>query len=129
MKYATIGLLLLLPGCGFFEKEVKITTVPEQQQMYQPADPRPLQLENVNFIVVTKENLDQVLAKLKKEQGTDSFVFIAIRVRDYENLSINLQELKRYIDQQGQIVVYYKKITTVEKPDGKSDGKQSNSVQ
>ena len=37
------------------------------------------------------------------------FVFFAISVPDYENLSLNMSELKRYIDQQKTIIVYYEK--------------------
>jgi hypothetical protein len=33
-------------------------------------------------------------------------------VKGYENLSINLQELRRYILQQKQIILYYEKSVT-----------------
>ena len=33
--------------------------------------------------------------------------FIAFSVKDYENLSLNIAELRRYIKQQGEIILYY----------------------
>jgi hypothetical protein len=33
-------------------------------------------------------------------------------VPDYELMSYNMQELKRYINELKQVVVYYKKVTT-----------------
>jgi len=35
-------------------------------------------------------------------------------MRDYENLALNVAELKRYINQQTQIIVYYEKAVTDE---------------
>ncbi len=42
-----------------------------------------------------------------KKNGADSY--IAISVKDYENLALNFAELRRYIEQQKQIIVYYEK--------------------
>jgi len=33
-------------------------------------------------------------------------------MKDYENLALNISELKRYINQQGEIIVYYEKAVT-----------------
>ena len=33
--------------------------------------------------------------------------FYALSVRDYETLSLNMSEIKRFLDQQKQIIVYY----------------------
>jgi len=33
-------------------------------------------------------------------------------MKDYENLALNIAELRRYIDQQGEIIVYYEKAVT-----------------
>jgi len=43
-------------------------------------------------------------------------------VKDYENLSLNFAELRRYIEQQKQIIVYYEKAIAPEKKEEK-DGK------
>jgi hypothetical protein len=64
----------------------------------------------VKFRVVTKDTLDVLLAELSKSQ-TGTPVFIAITTRDYENLALNLADLRRYIEQQQSIIVYYRHMT------------------
>jgi len=39
-------------------------------------------------------------------------------MRDYENLALNIGDLKRYIGQQKEIIVYYEKAVT---PDQKEE--------
>ncbi len=39
-------------------------------------------------------------------------VFLARSVPDYELMAYNMQELKRYINELKEVVVYYKTVTT-----------------
>lgn len=55
--------------------------------------------------MVTEENMQSFLEKFGKENGET--VYIAISVKDYENLSLNMAEIKRYLEQQKNIIVYY----------------------
>jgi hypothetical protein len=57
--------------------------------------------------VVTDQNFERFKAKYIRQNG--SFLFYAISVRDYETLALNMAEIKRYIDQQKQIIIYYEK--------------------
>jgi len=59
------------------------------------------------YVVSPTENFEQFMVEFKKKNGTDSY--IAISVKDYENLSKNFAELSRYIKQQKQIIIYYEK--------------------
>ena len=36
--------------------------------------------------------------------------FVALSMRDYENLALNIGDLKRYINQQKEIIVYLKAL-------------------
>jgi len=56
---------------------------------------------------VSDKNLEAFLEKSRKMNG--QVVFIAISVRGYENISLNVQDMKRYIDQQKAIILYYEK--------------------
>jgi hypothetical protein len=38
-------------------------------------------------------------------------VFVAMSVPDYELMAYNMQELKRYINELKEVVVYYRKVT------------------
>lgn len=73
-----------------------------------------MSLNEVKIYVVTKENIDQFEKDFEKKNG--SLVYIAISVKDYENLSLNFAELRRYIEQQQQIIVYYEEAVKPEEP-------------
>ena len=44
-------------------------------------------------------------------------LFVASTVKDYEIMSGNVQELRRYIRELGEVIVYYKEVTTKKKPE------------
>lgn len=116
----TLSLLLLSSGCTVFPKDwfakkeppkPEIRTVIINKTEYpdiqiQP-HPQPIELSNVEWFVVTPDNLEQFLADWEK--NNTQIVFIATSVPGYENLSINLQELRRYVLQQQQLILYYEK--------------------
>ena len=102
---------VLLAACGNDTKKIDIITKPGQVQITQPDMPKPIKLYDVTFRVITAENINQFIAEQKANNG--SYVFVAIGIKDYENLAINLEELKRYIDQQKAVIIYYKTMTTI----------------
>ena len=67
--------------------------------------PKPVDLTNPNFHVVNKDNFDEFIEEFRAKNGTETFIVIS--VRDYENLALNIGELRRYIEQQDEIIVYY----------------------
>ena len=60
--------------------------------------------------MVSDKNLDEFLQRVEKEEG--SVVFFAMSVPDYELMAYNMQELKRYIKELKEVVVYYRTVTT-----------------
>jgi len=72
--------------------------------MIQPR-PKPVNMADVKFEVVTEENLEDFIEQFRKDYG--EVVFIAMPVRDYERLAINIQDIRRFINQQSQVLVYY----------------------
>ena len=64
-----------------------------------------MSLNNIHFYVVTQNNYLLFKQRFEKENGV--LVFYALSVRDYETLSLNMSEIKRFLDQQKQIIVYY----------------------
>ena len=109
------AVLLTLTGCGILSKpEPKIVTVTNTVKTTVPivARPKAVNLNDVKIYVVTKENIDQFEQDFAKKNG--SLVYIAISIKDYENLSLNFAELRRYIEQQQQIIVYYEEAVKPE---------------
>jgi len=108
--------VILLASAGFLAgcattKQVEVVTTPTKYQIYQPAPPAAVKLNKIKFRVVTKETLDAFVAEESKKQGNPNPVFVVMSTKDYQAISLNLAELKRYIDQQKQIIVYYEKAT------------------
>jgi len=64
-----------------------------------------MNLHRVKFYAVTPENMEEFLVRFEEESGTT--VFFAMSVPDYENMSLNVAELRRYINQQKALIVYY----------------------
>jgi len=78
-------------------------------------------MNDIHFYVVTEGNLSDFEKRFAKENG--DLVFYALSVRDYETLALNMADLKRYIQQQKEIIVYYEeavKPTKKEDNNGKS---------
>ena len=54
--------------------------------------------------------LDRFLDEIK-EQNNGDIVFVATTVGDYKVMAEDMQELKRYIKQLGEVVLYYRDVT------------------
>lgn len=89
------------------EPEVIIKTKVIGKNIPIQARPKGLSLsKDITWYVITPETIDAFDEKLKKEQGPE-WVFFAIEVKDYENLSLNVAEIRRYILQQMELIKYY----------------------
>ncbi len=108
-NYLTVSslllLTLLLSNCGFIrkpEKEIVVQTVEVQKVIPVQPQPKPVDMTDVKFYVVTEENYEEFKEKFMKTNN--DFVFYVVSVHDYENLALNMSELFRYIKQQKEIV-------------------------
>ena len=73
--------------------------------------PRAIDLKDPYWYVVSNKNLEEFLERIDKQSdGT----FFAMSVSDYELMAYNMQELKRYIREMKEVIVYYRKVTTEE---------------
>jgi len=108
--------LLTLMGCSSLRQEPQIVTVTNTVKTTVPivARPKGAQISDIKIYVVTAENYDEFVEKFTAKNG--ELAYIAISVKDYENLSLNFAELKRYIEQQKQIIVYYEEAVKPETP-------------
>jgi hypothetical protein len=69
------------------------------------ARPKPVQLVDTRIYVVNADNLDQFIEEFKDTNG--DLAFVALSVKDYENLALNIAELKRFMNQQTDVIIYY----------------------
>jgi len=105
-------ILMMACSCSLIpsRSQVEIISKPLERTFAQPVMPREIDLKEPYWYVVSDKNIDEFLARVEKENG--QVVFVAMSVPDYELMAYNMQELKRYINELKQVVVYYKKITT-----------------
>ena len=72
--------------------------------------PREIDLREVQWLTITPENYEEQFAIIEAQEG--ELVFLAMTIPDYETMAYNMQELKRYITELKDVVVYYRKLTT-----------------
>ena len=102
-----LAILLTSTGCALFEPRV---VQAEPLQITQPTLPREMDLKEPYFYVVNGENLDEFLKEINNQSGQT--VFIAMTVADYELMAYNMQEIKRYVNEVGAVIVYYRTVTS-----------------
>ena len=114
--------ILLLSSCSSFYKEPEIKVVTKLEKTVVPIVPmpKPVQMNDIKIYVVSpEENLEEFKKEFEAKNGGDSY--IAISVKDYENLSKNFAELRRYIEQQKAIILYYENAVKPEKKTSKTE--------
>ena len=103
MILLVIPLTLAISGCTT-KPNTQINPIVERTI---PIAPRPknVSLNDVKFYVVNEDNLEEFIERFKKDNG--QLVFVATSVRGYENIALNIEELRRYMKQQKEIILYY----------------------
>jgi PHD/YefM family antitoxin component YafN of YafNO toxin-antitoxin module len=114
-KYRICAGLVLLFGLAACETApLPIDVTPVAAIIAQPADPAPLNLLPIHFIVATSDNVNSIVQDFAKEQNNKKPVFVIITMHDYENMSLNTTEMERYILSQKAIIEYFRKVTESE---------------
>ena len=105
-------ILMTVCSCSLIpsKQQVEVISKPIERTIVQPIMPREIDLKEPYWYVVSDKNLDEFLERVEKEHG--QIVFLAMSVPDYEIMAYNMQELKRYINELKEVVVYYRKVTT-----------------
>ena len=118
---AVLTVLMMVSSCSLIpsKKEVSITTKAIERTIIQPVMPREIDLKEPYWYVVSDKNIEEFLARVEKDQG--QLVFFAMSVPDYELMAYNMQELKRYINELTEVVVYYRKVTVSQKQSEKTE--------
>jgi hypothetical protein len=104
------SLCIMLAACAD-ERTLQISSTPLTTPILAPPQPQPVRMLPVNWQVVTAQNLDAFVRQLQQSQNNQNQVFVAIQMSDYENLALNLADLRRYIEQQQAVIVYYREVT------------------
>jgi hypothetical protein len=117
MKLLLLAVLLLVSGCSILGsgrdvpevKPVEVVTVVKKAPMYHPPLPNNIESVPVEWTVLNPELMQAYLDDLS-EGNAPTNVWYALTTKGYENLSINMAEVKRYLRQVISIVKYYKEL-------------------
>ena len=117
MNKLIIALLVLtMTGCSIFRKpepEIITRTVTVAPNIPLKPTPRPINMTDVNWYVVTTDNIQEFEKRF--ENDNSDLVFFALSVPHYQNLSVNLADIRRYLEQQQAIILYYESQITESK--------------
>ena len=98
--------ILLLSSCSW-KPEKEIVTV---EKVISPTiaiaqKPKAVKMLETKIIVITEKNLPEVIKKVKAGMG--EFVIYGLDPASFKNLALNFEEIKRYIEQQKEVILYY----------------------
>lgn len=112
LKVSSLLLLsLVISGCSSWSwpklTQIEVQTVEVERNIPTQNRPQPIRMNTtMKWWVVTEENFKEFKEKFQKENG-DPLVAYVISVKDYETLALNMAEIKRYLEQQKSIIIYY----------------------
>lgn len=109
-KLLTVSVCFLFVGCSMIPtqtKPVEVVTIAEPMPIYHPPLPLEVQLVDVDWTVLTPELMAEYL-KLLEEGAAPQTAYYALTSKEYENLSMNMAELKRYLKDSLHIIEFYR---------------------
>ncbi len=115
-----VPLAILLSSCSSRpEKEIVTVETIVKPTIAIAQRPRPVEFDELKVKVITEANVQEVIQEMKTNQG--QFLVYALDPVTFKNLAIGIEEIKRYIEQQNDIIVYYEKAVTDEPEEKVSD--------
>jgi hypothetical protein len=113
LSKSAVMLMVLIMACSCSllpTREIQVSAKPLERKIVQPVMPRAIDLKELQWMTVTPDNWEDQLARIEQQEG--ELVFLAMTIPDYEVMAYNMQEIKRYITELKDVVVYYRKVTT-----------------
>jgi hypothetical protein len=108
IKYLILSSILFVAACSTpaIEEvrpvEVRTIQVPRPAPIVPAVDQ--LRLRTVNWIIITPDNIDESFAKIQSGE----LVLFAVTSQGYENIALNLSDIRALIEQQNRIIAIYK---------------------
>lgn len=125
LKLLLLSSVFVLTGCSIFSEPVKqietVKTAVERPKLNLP-NPQPLDLRDVEWVIVTKENAEEVFAELEKK-GEPIAIF-GLTAKGYEALSLNIADIKVYLGTQKELLVQYRDYYEPKKEEDNGTGKE-----
>ena len=99
---------LFLVGCSMTkvkpEEKVVIQKVIEKKLPLNIPNPEPLDLDHIEWVIVTRDNIEEVWAEIAADN--EGVALFALRHGDYERLALNIADIRAVI---GEYVIILKR--------------------
>lgn len=108
MRYlALIMTIILVSGCSSMPQRIEVSAKPVDKPQLILPDAQKLNLRDVEFVLITRENAEEVFAELERSRKDP--VLIGLTDDGYETLSLNLSDVMALLQQQKAIIAAYKR--------------------
>lgn len=104
---ALIMTVILVSGCSSMPQKIEVSAKPVPKPQLIVPEANQLNLRDVEFIIITKENAEEVFAQLEADKK--DAVLIGLTDDGYESLSLNLSDVMVLLQQQKSIIAAYKR--------------------
>jgi len=107
--------LLTLSACSLFQfggaktKPIEVVNIEERPPMFHPPLPMEMQMVNFDWEILTPDIMREYL-QLIEEGKAPRQAYYALTTKDYENISNNMAEIRRYTRDILAIVEYYRSL-------------------
>lgn len=105
-----LTMLIFLSGCSAKVEPIEIKTTPVNTPVLSVPNADQIITRPVEWIIITENNYEQVFDRLRKENN--DVVLFGITAKGYENLSLNIADLRTHIEQKNAIIIAYKRYYT-----------------
>lgn len=100
-------ILFVVSACSSIPEPIEISAKPVDKPILVLPQADTLQSRDIEWIILTENNLEEQIKKLQNSKKP--IVFFALTEKGYENLSLNLNDLRTFIQQQRAIVAAYER--------------------
>ena len=114
-----VSLALIASGCSMIQpkaKPVSVTTIAERPPMYHPPLPMEVQMDPVDWEILTPDNMQIYLDNLEKGEAPRR-AFYTLSSKEYEHLSMDIADITRYIKEVLGIIKFYRDYDKEEEED------------
>jgi len=109
IKYLLLSALIILAACSSPQEietvapvEVRTVQIPRPAPIVPEVDQ--LRLRNVQWIIITPENIEEKFEQIQNGE----IVLFAVTAEGYENIALNLSDVRALIAQQQRIIAIYR---------------------
>tara|TARA_R110001606_G_C15225820_1_gene634567 strand:+ start:430 stop:852 length:423 start_codon:yes stop_codon:yes gene_type:complete len=104
-------MFFFINSCSLMQatKPIEVVSIAKMPTIYDPPLPIELQLLDIDWTIYTPELMAQYLKDIENGNAPRQ-AFYSLTTKEYENLSMNMADQKRYLKEILSIIGYYRQI-------------------